>query len=60
MDLSSLYPPEAAQLAKVGYYRQVSAEGIISLAPDLVIASASSGPADVLKKVTDVGIQLAS
>ena len=58
VDASSLYPEEATKRAQVGYYRQVSAEGIISLAPDLVLASDASGPADVLTKVTGVGIRI--
>ena len=60
VDVSSLYPLEATKLPKVGYYRQVSAEGVISLAPKMVIASASSGPKDVLEKITNVGIRLES
>ena len=60
VDVSSLYPIETTKLPKVGYYRQVSAEGVISLAPKMVIATASSGPKDVLDKITDVGIRLES
>ena len=60
VDVSSLHPAGATKLPKVGYYRQVSAEGVISLAPKMVIASASSGPKDVLEKITNVGIRLES
>jgi iron complex transport system substrate-binding protein len=56
VDASSLYPPEATEQDQVGYYRQVSAEGIISLAPDLVIASDAAGPADALEQVKGVGV----
>ena len=56
VDASSMYPPEATEQEQVGYYRQVSAEGIISLSPELVIASDATGPAEALEKVTGVGI----
>lgn len=58
VDVSSLHPPEVNGLPKVGYYRQISAEGIISLEPTLVIGSSASGPADALEKVKNVGIPL--
>ena len=58
VDMSSVFPEEATKKKQVGYYRRVSAEGIISLSPGLVIASSASGPAEVLKKVTDVGIKI--
>jgi len=34
VDISSLYPQAAQTLPKVGYYRDVSVEGIASLRPD--------------------------
>ena len=56
VDASSLWPPEATEQDQVGYYRQVSAEGIISLAPERVIASDAAGPAGALEQVKGVGI----
>ena len=43
-DLSSIYPPEARELPMVGYVRNVSPEGILSMEPDLVIATGAFGP----------------
>ena len=43
-DLSSIYPPKARELPMVGYVRNVSPEGILSMEPDLVIATGSFGP----------------
>lgn len=43
-DLSSIYPPEAKELPMVGYVRNVSPEGILSMKPDLVIATGAFGP----------------
>lgn len=50
-DTTSYYPPEAEQLPKVGYQRALSAEGIVSLDPDLVILTEEAGPPLVLKQL---------
>lgn len=55
-DLSSQHPAAAAALPKVGYYRQFSAEGVLSLAPDLVLASDGAGPAVALERVRGAGV----
>lgn len=57
-DQSSLYPEAATKLPRVGYYRAVPAEGVLSLKPDLVIASENAGPAASLDKVRSVGVQV--
>ncbi|WP_328804963.1 heme/hemin ABC transporter substrate-binding protein [Stappia albiluteola] len=52
VDTTSTYPAEAAELPNVGYMRALSAEGVLSLKPDLVIAVEGAGPPqaiDVLK-----------
>ncbi|MEO0508974.1 MAG: ABC transporter substrate-binding protein [Verrucomicrobiota bacterium] len=43
-DLSSIYPPEARELPMVGYVRNISPEGVLSMEPDLVIATGALGP----------------
>jgi iron complex transport system substrate-binding protein len=48
IDLTSTYPAEAREKPQVGYMRALSAEGVLSLAPDLVIAVEGSGPPDVI------------
>ena len=47
-DLSSTYPDSAKLLPTVGYHRILSAEGIISQKPDLVIHSNDIGPDNVI------------
>lgn len=43
-DTTSSYPAEALDLPDVGYMRRLSAEGILSVDPDLIIAEDGSGP----------------
>jgi iron complex transport system substrate-binding protein len=59
VDTTSLYPPEALKRApNVGYMRALSAEGILSLKPSLVIAIDGSGPPAALKLVSETGVPL--
>ncbi len=48
IDTTSTFPEAAAQLPNVGYMRALSAEGVLSLQPDLIIASESAGPPQVV------------
>ena len=58
VDTSSVYPLEATKLPKVGYVRATSVEGIVSLKPDLVIASDALGPPNVKSQLRAAGIEL--
>ncbi len=51
VDTTSLYPETATNLPQVGYQRALSAEGILSLSPDLVLATDEAGPPPVLKQI---------
>ncbi|MBO0333272.1 ABC transporter substrate-binding protein [Sneathiella sp. CAU 1612] len=57
-DTTSYYPPAAASAPKVGYMRALSAEGILSLSPDLVILSEESGPPTVLEQLKSAGVTM--
>lgn len=57
-DTTSYYPEAAATLPKVGYQRTLSAEGVLSLSPDLVIHSEEAGPPKVLKQLEATGVAL--
>jgi iron complex transport system substrate-binding protein len=59
VDASSLFPAAVHQLPKVGYYRSINAEGILSLSPDLVIATDSAGPPAVIEQIRGAGIPIA-
>lgn len=58
VDTTSLYPEAATKLPQVGYQRQLSAEGILSLKPDLVLVTEEAGPPAVLLQIQAAGIKL--
>ncbi len=45
-------------IPSVGYHRQLAAEGILSLSPDLLIGSEEMGPAPVLSTLRDAGVKV--
>lgn len=51
VDTTSLYPAAALELPKIGYFRQLSIEGLLSLSPDLVLADRDAGPLNVLQQL---------
>jgi iron complex transport system substrate-binding protein len=55
-DLTSIYPPQIKQLPSVGYHRALSAEGIISMHPTMLLTDGNVGPEPVLEQVRKVGI----
>ena len=57
-DTTSLYPAAALKTPKVGYMRQLSAEGLLSMKPDAVIATTESGPPVVLDQLRSAGVKL--
>ncbi|MBB5050762.1 iron complex transport system substrate-binding protein [Afipia massiliensis] len=49
VDTTSLYPPKAlGEKPNVGYMRQLSAEGVLGLNPQLILAIEGSGPKETL------------
>lgn len=56
VDVSATYPEDLARLPKVGFERQLSAEGILSLNPTVVIGKEQAGPPPVLEQVRAAGI----
>lgn len=59
-DTTCSYPAAARALPKVGYQRALSAEGLLSLRPDLILASAEAGPPNVLAQVKQAGVTVVS
>jgi len=57
-DATSTFPAEVEALPDVGYFRQLGAEGVLSLNPDLILASASAGPPEVLQQIEATGVTI--
>jgi iron complex transport system substrate-binding protein len=57
-DLTSVYPREITRLPSVGYHRALSAEGIVSVRPTLVLTDGNVGPTPVLDQLRAVGIPI--
>ncbi len=57
-DSTSVYPEAATKTPKVGYVRQLSAEGVLSAEPDLILISGAAGPEPALQQIRDSGVQI--
>ncbi|MEM0943468.1 MAG: ABC transporter substrate-binding protein [Pseudomonadota bacterium] len=60
VDVTSTFPEAATERPQIGYVRRLSAEGVLSLSPDLVIAAHDAGPAIVLEQLTAAGVATAT
>ncbi|MBX3185361.1 MAG: ABC transporter substrate-binding protein [Labilithrix sp.] len=59
VDTSSLHPEAAIRLPKVGYQRQLAAEGLLGMRPTMVIASAEAGPPAAIDQLRGAGVHVA-
>ncbi len=57
VDLSSSYPKDAEKIAKIGYMRTLSTEGILSMKPNLVVGTTEAGPKSTIEQLEKVNIQ---
>ncbi|MEZ5706953.1 MAG: ABC transporter substrate-binding protein [Burkholderiaceae bacterium] len=58
-DTTSLFPEAAQHTPKVGYMRQLSAEGLLALRPDALVAGTDAGPPVVIDQVRSAGVKVA-
>lgn len=58
VDTSSLYPEQVLALPKIGYYRQLSPEGVLSQRPDVLVGHNNMGPANVLTQISQTGVEV--
>jgi len=58
VDTSSLYPPQALALPKVGYQRTLSAEGVLAMGPQVLLAGQEAGPPSVLRQIEAAGVKV--
>lgn len=55
-DTTSNFPPEVEELPDIGYIRALSPEGVLSVAPDLILSEAGAGPPEAVEllKAADI------
>lgn len=58
VDTTSLHPESLKSLPSIGYQRQLSAEGILSLRPNILAGSEEMGPPPVLEQLRAAGVQV--
>lgn len=58
VDTSSLYPEAATRLPKIGYYRQLSPEGVLAQQPTVLVGHGQMGPAEVLAQIAAMGVEV--
>ncbi len=58
VDTSSYFPAAAAAKPKVGYFRQLSAEGVLSTQPSRLVAAGGAGPDAVLQQIRQAGVEV--
>ncbi|CUS48011.1 MAG: ABC-type hemin uptake system substrate-binding component [Idiomarinaceae bacterium HL-53] len=57
-DTSSMYPPEVSDLPKVGYYRELAAEGVLAQQPTAVWALEGTGSEQTLAQISATGTEV--
>lgn len=58
VDTTSQHPASLKALPSVGYQRQLSAEGILSLRPQVLVGTEEMGPPPVLAQIRNAGVQV--
>lgn len=58
VDTTSQHPDTLKSLPSIGYQRQLSAEGILSLRPQILVGTEEMGPPPVLSQIRNAGVQV--
>ena len=58
VDVTSNFPKQVNELPSIGYVRNLSTEGILSLDPELILGENDMGPPLVLDQINEVGVDL--
>lgn len=57
-DTTSTWPPSLQHLPRIGYQRTLAAEGVLSVRPTRLIATADAGPPAVLTQLRGAGVNI--
>lgn len=58
VDTTSQHPESLKALPSIGYQRQLAAEGILSLRPDILVGTEEIGPPSVLAQIGAAGVRI--
>src|SRR5690554_6072635 len=58
VDVASTYPASLQEKPKVGHSRQISAEGVLALGPDVVIATNNDVKPELAEQIRNTGVKL--
>lgn len=58
VDTTSQHPTSVQALPSIGYQRQLAAEGILALRPDLLVGTEEMGPPTVLAQLRGAGVEV--
>jgi len=58
VDTTSNYPPATEDLPRVGYLRALPFEGILAMAPDVLITSTEAAPEKTLTRLDQAGVEV--
>jgi iron complex transport system substrate-binding protein len=58
VDTTSQHPESLKALPSIGYLRQLSAEGVLSLRPQILVGTEEMGPPPVLSQIRSAGVQV--
>lgn len=57
-DNTSMYPAAARAKTKLGYFRQLSSEGVLAQHPSHLLGAEATGPKDMLSQVAAAGVKV--
>lgn len=58
IDITSNFPEDAKKFPSVGYIRNLSAEGLLSTNPSIIISEDDIGPKNIIKQIQDTKTEL--
>ncbi|RUP75533.1 hemin ABC transporter substrate-binding protein [Alteromonas sp. KS69] len=57
-DSTSMFPAAATEVTKLGYFRQLSTEGVLAQQPSLLLGASATGPEPMLEQVAKAGVDV--
>jgi len=56
-DRTSSFPAQAAELPDIGYARALAPEGVLSVAPDMILSVEGAGPPEAIEVLKDANVE---